>query len=1059
MTTAGTAGDSGPQPSGTLSAVGTAGKATEPPATPGDVSTSAFIPSPLVVTFLSPFPAPFVTSLSAPTTCIRSGGPCGLAPYFEIGAPQTSPTPSDGITPTFSSSSLSVASISAPTAPAPIRGPSSIAPSIAYFEIGAPQTPPTGGVVKVQVYSSLYQSFPSLALTSYLSDALFPGAPSPLPFKGGDSPSRLRPGAAIWSPSLRWLSAPPTHGPPTTGGNSTFSEDVHSDVSNLYSVTSSRDSLHSDLTFSKDSSVVVQPSEDHISTFSKDSPGSGSRSYATATPGSSLSARKSISKFPPSTRSILPGVDSPNIQACDSSCSGDLSHSNMDFQKDVSDLDSATLSCDSSRSGDLSHSNSTFSKDFQKDVSNLDSAPSRKLHVAPRALSADAAEWSMLPEGYRLQHNFLAKDLRAMLADEARSPSTPSLARVRGWNDLDLIQQLEACDRHGGFVLNHDGLNDVVHDERRPDGSRPLPRLSPEQWQAAHRNWGKELRAGFADRVESDSELCAQYPIHRFSRWNLAPKKSLGRQVVDPDTGALKWRTTWNGSDGRYGIGGEWVGDSLNDRAPIPEPSSTGWDGLWFDGVDFAAEEIVRLKRAFGGCEVSKVDQEQAYRSLALAVSSRRHFCTWILNPDFPVPEYVLAGEQPRPEDCIIVVLNRFPFGTCHSVQIYHRLSRALNALFLWSGHPNLLEHSVPEEKLSAAVYVDDNLPMSAPGFGAAAKARLLAMFARYGIRASEAKDIAEGEVTDISKVFLGVLLGIEDETLRVPPERVEDGMLRIREMLQRRVVLRKEFESLVGILNHAARCLGTYARLFLRRCWLALAFTHGRWLRNSRGVKVDLQWWLAHFEESNGVSMMVGDQWRNAKVIDFWTDASGGVGGGFGAVFRLPDGTLEWFGGAWADYCIDPTLYHISELELLVYVLACNRWEQWLSGKIMGHCDNLSCCQVLASCRTSDPGFLVCLRKLFASQARGGFELRARWISTKDNVASDAISRGDLPRFFEFARTDLGVELNDIHRIEPSLDVADMLHRILQAKRHHTNLVKNRGKTSGAKRGRRHRR
>jgi hypothetical protein len=74
-------------------------------------------------------------------------------------------------------------------------------------------------------------------------------------------------------------------------------------------------------------------------------------------------------------------------------------------------------------------------------------------------------------------------------------------------------------------------------------------------------------------------------------------------------------------------------------------------------------------------------------------------------------------------------------------------------------------------------------------------------------------------------------VLCLEAEQLRVPPERVADGVLRIRQMLQRNCTLRSDFASLVGILNHAADCI-PYARLFLRRCWAALASTHGTWLR-----------------------------------------------------------------------------------------------------------------------------------------------------------------------------------------------------------------------------------
>jgi len=212
------------------------------------------------------------------------------------------------------------------------------------------------------------------------------------------------------------------------------------------------------------------------------------------------------------------------------------------------------------------------------------------------------------------------------------------------------------------------------------------------------------------------------------------------------------------------------------------------------------------------------------------------------------------------------------------------------------------------------------------------------------------------------------------------------------------------------------------------------------------RGIKVDLQWFLRHLVLSNGVSMMLTEEWRDAREVGLRCDASLSA---FGCCFRCPDGSIEWFGGRWDTYLpgIDTSQatgdWHIGELECLAYCLGAHRWREQLSGKVRGRCDNESCCTVLENgfnCR--DPGLLVCLRELYSVQALHGFELRARHIASEDNVEADAISRGDLERFFAYVREALGVESADIREVEPSLSPTSMLKRMLAAKSHRAALL-----------------
>jgi hypothetical protein len=629
-----------------------------------------------------------------------------------------------------------------------------------------------------------------------------------------------------------------------------------------------------------------------------------------------------------------------------------------------------------------------------------------------------------LPAGYKLRHNDIARLLRLLLAT-APADRGPCAA-VQEWDDAELVEMLEDVDRLGGFPVRHDGVDDVVHDCRR------LPRLDPDQWVFAHKCMAEELSNGWVHRYATEAEI--PWDAWRVSPWFLTEKKELGRQVVKPD-GTLGWRFVDNVS---FGIRD---GTSLNDRAPWPH-GHVGVDGewvkgRWFDGVDFAAQEVMRIKRAFGGVEVSKVDEDAAFRAVSLEASERRHFGRWVLDPSKPIPAHVLAGEQPRPEDCCFLFANRLPFGWRGSVTIYHRISRAVNALFLWAGNPALVEHPVPPAMLSAARYCDDSLLIAAAGWGLAAKQRFFSLLDFCGLTVSEKKDRKEGAVTSAWRIFLGVVIDITNEELRVPEERVADGLVRLRAAIAERYLARKECESLVGILNHAAACI-PFARLFLRRCWSALAFQHGPWVRLNRGIKADLQFWLRLLRESNGRAIMHEDIWRSAEEIGLYTDASFS---GYAAVYLRPDGSAEYFAGSWEQHgfsaeALKAAGVHISELELLVVALAVDRWASVLpQGKFKLRCDNSASCDALNEGRISDVGMLICLREIFHCAASNGFEAGASHIGTKENVLADAGSRGAWARFFEFALAEFGLAEEDFTRVESSLCVKTMLAKIVAAR------------------------
>jgi len=434
--------------------------------------------------------------------------------------------------------------------------------------------------------------------------------------------------------------------------------------------------------------------------------------------------------------------------------------------------------------------------------------------------------------------------------------------------------------------------------------------------------------------------------------------------------------------------------------------------------------------------EMAKCDEANAYRQWPICEEGRRHFMFRFLDVTKPLPEAVARGErQPREDEMVYYSKNVLPFGWVRSVEWYHRVSLALKGLHLSPLTPGLEIH-LPSEVYDTSRYVDDTLIMALKGWGERAKARYYEVCARYNIEVAWDKDKTDG-VVELIKDYLGVQFSSEAEELSIGPERVAEGLRRLAEIKGKSYATRKEFQSLVGVLSFAAQC-SEAGPTFLRRCWDALK-RKGRFVRLNRSIRLDLQFWERLWADGyNGKHMLLEEQWTQADVLRFWTDASLD---GYGAVYETPDGP-EFFYGKWSDFGLDMKdgSWHISEAEMAVVSMAAATWGHHLGGRrVVTRCDNDACVQSINRGRCKDPGMMVGLRELFFAMAKHSFSMRSLHIGTKDNVLSDAASRDDWPRFYEFAESEFGWSREMMREVSPGLDVGDFLRRM--QKSHRTGL------------------
>jgi hypothetical protein len=598
-------------------------------------------------------------------------------------------------------------------------------------------------------------------------------------------------------------------------------------------------------------------------------------------------------------------------------------------------------------------------------------------------------------------------------------------------DDAGIVDEIAAFEETGGFRAFGLPLERTFDEKDCPNAPMDLDMLKT--WWLEMRT---ELDEGWVERYGDRSDI--PYEHIRVNRAFFVPKMEEGKQKtkvrVDPVDGVEREMPRWRLCEHMsFAPRGHL---SLNEVTEMGYDLRKGTPGQLED-VDDAAEKTVRFLEAGHEVEYAKADIAHAYRNFPIAAVDRCQFVLYGLDPSKPFPrledlDFDEDGNvRLRPDQACFMVRNVLPFGWAKSVSWFWRTMRVVKRIHLWGGAPGL-KTAVPRGRHDTSAFLDDSLLIAIKGWGALSKQRLFELYDRYGLPVEMAKDAAEGGV-DTTKGYLGVLLDALRHELRMSEARIEQGLRRLDAVGGRSYLPRKELESLIGILSFAAKACPP-GRTFLRRM-IATLRRRGRFARLNRGIKADIAWWKRFWRESNGTSLFLEREWRDAEELHFYTDASLD---GYGAAF-LVNGKLEYFGGSWADLGIDGKdgSWHISELEALALLMAVATWGSKLSRRrVVVRVDNEATVTAVNKSRCADPGMMVCLRELFFVMARDSFALRCKWIGTKENVLADAASRAEWARFRAYAASEFGVATGDMVEVSVSLDTPDVLRRMQKSHR-----------------------
>ena len=373
---------------------------------------------------------------------------------------------------------------------------------------------------------------------------------------------------------------------------------------------------------------------------------------------------------------------------------------------------------------------------------------------------------------------------------------------------------------------------------------------------------------------------------------------------------------------------------------------------LQYSRVDDAVHIIHQLGR---DTQLIKLDIKDAYRII----------------PTNPT-DYALLGFVWRGRTYIDRAL---PFGLRSAPKNFNAVADFIAWVLASQGVPHQLH------------YLDDFLFLTKPHSvqGSNVLATALDSLRQLGIPVAPSK--TEGPTTLLT--FLGILIDTHRLELRLPSEKLANLNTLIQGWIGRRSCTRRELESLLGHLSHAATVI-PQGRTFLRSLFSLLPHTSGPHhnLRLNLGARADIKWWATFLTDWNGKLLF--------QVPTVSTEVTSDASGNFGCGgFSTHHG---WFQVQWPDSWSN---IHITVKELIPVVIAAALWGRyWTRKRVRFNSDNMAVVYLLRSPTTKDAVAMHLLRCLAFYAAFYQFTFESRHVPGTENIAADAISRNNLSLF-----------------------------------------------------------
>ena len=124
---------------------------------------------------------------------------------------------------------------------------------------------------------------------------------------------------------------------------------------------------------------------------------------------------------------------------------------------------------------------------------------------------------------------------------------------------------------------------------------------------------------------------------------------------------------------------------------------------------------------------------------------------------------------------------------------------------------------------------------------------------------------------------FLGIKVDTDLLELHLPQEKLQRVKQMVQEWMGRKAARRRELESLLGLLQHAAKVVSP-GRRYVRRIIQALTSVRERdhYMRLGAKIQSDLVWWYRFLDKCNGVGILPTPGMESVHIL---SDASGSWG------------------------------------------------------------------------------------------------------------------------------------------------------------------------------------
>lgn len=317
----------------------------------------------------------------------------------------------------------------------------------------------------------------------------------------------------------------------------------------------------------------------------------------------------------------------------------------------------------------------------------------------------------------------------------------------------------------------------------------------------------------------------------------------------------------------------------------------------------------------------------------------------------------------------------------------------------------NALVHVLDQHGIFARIYLDDIILLSANKHQAEADHTYAKQLLQsLGLPIAAEKIQAPARAVE----WLGININSSDMTISIPIKKVAETMRVVKKHHSRRSISKRDLQSLIGRLIHIAKCVAP-ARLFVSRLLEALRLSTRKFIKITRDMKQDLDWFLQFGAEWNGISLIAPPAPTKFIVVDA---SLTGIG--------ASDGKHAYGTQVGGDHQI---ARNISELECINIAVALHSFidDSYRGAHVQLSCDNMASVQILQTGRGKNSIMLQVARYVWMLQARYGFSITFEHIRGKDNTLADALSRAHVSPSMSRCAQDSLIDAN-ITRINPCL-------------------------------------